>query len=82
MSRLDQFLAEAPEIMGVDDVANLLGLNPRTVSNWLKDGHLPGYKLPGRWLVLREELHDFLDSAHTGYIVPTSVQTRRQEKSI
>ena len=79
MSRLDDLFADVPEKMGVDDVATLLGLNPRTVSNWLKDGQLPGYKLPGRWLILREELRDYLAQTYTGYALsdPDADETER-----
>lgn len=67
LTSLDRMFADAPEKFGVDEAAELLGVNPRTISNWLRDNQLPGYKLPGKWLILREELREYMLSIWTGF---------------
>ena len=44
------------------EVASLVGVSPRTVSNWIRDGHLRAYKTPGGHArVTEEDLRRFLD---------------------
>lgn len=65
MTRIDELLDQCPERMSAKDVAEVLGVTQRTVSTWLLNGDLPGYRLPGTWLVMREELRDYLRSRRT-----------------
>ncbi len=60
MSHFDEWLDKQPERMSVEQVAELLGVTGRTINNWLNEGRVPGYRTPGSWFVLREELRDFL----------------------
>lgn len=64
MSRMDELLDACPELMSASEVANLLGVTPRTVLTWLKNEQMPGYRLPNEWRVSREELRDWLHQAH------------------
>lgn len=64
MSRMDDLLDACPELMSASDVAALLGVTPRTVLTWLKAERMPGYRLPSEWRVSREELREWLRSAH------------------
>lgn len=64
MPRLDDLLDPCPELMSASDVARLLGVTPRTVLTWLKDGAIPGVRLPSQWVVIREELREWLHQAH------------------
>lgn len=64
MSRMDDLLDACPELMSAHEVATLLGVTRRTVLTWLKDGHMPGYRLPNEWRVAREELREWLRRAH------------------
>lgn len=59
---LDDLLKDVPEKPTVEEVAEVLSVSTRTVLNWLRDPEnpMPGYKLPGKWLILREELRDWL----------------------
>jgi len=62
MSHLDDWLADRPSRLSVPEVADLLGVQPATVYKWLADGLIPGYKLAGVWVILREELKDLIAS--------------------
>jgi excisionase family DNA binding protein len=54
-TRVGRFLTSA-------DVAELVGVSARTVSNWIRDGHLKAYRTPGgHGRVAEEDLARFLD---------------------
>ncbi len=65
MSHFDDWLDKQPERMSVEQVADLLGVTGRTINNWLNEGRIPGYRTPGSWFVLREELRDYLRANRT-----------------
>jgi len=58
--RIVEHLATYPAQMKTSDVADALGVSVLVVTNWLKAGQVPGYKVGGRWFVLRDELADYL----------------------
>lgn len=64
MSRIDDLLDACPLQMSARDVAEVLGVTERTVVRWLKSGELPGLRLPNQWLVLREDLREWLRQAY------------------
>lgn len=64
MSRIDDLLDGYPERLSARDVATVLGVDVRTVVRWLKNGQLPGFRLPNAWMVLREDLRDYLRAAY------------------
>ena len=44
------------------DVANLLQVNERTVTQWLRKGHLRGFKVGKGWRISVKDLEAFLES--------------------
>ena len=48
------------ELLGAEDVAELLGVKESTVWRWCREGRLPCLKVGKRWRVRREALEDFL----------------------
>lgn len=42
-------------------VANLLQIEERTVTRWLRDGYMRGYKLGKEWRIDSTELESFLE---------------------
>ncbi|MGI9050347.1 MAG: helix-turn-helix domain-containing protein [Rubrobacteraceae bacterium] len=50
------------ELLGVEEVAEYLGLVPATVYRWCREGRLPCLKLGRNWRVRPEALEDFLES--------------------
>lgn len=56
-----------PEILGVDDAAEYLGVHAQTVRNYIRSGKLPAYRLAGeRYIrVLRKDLLALLERVRT-----------------
>lgn len=51
----------APHYLTSADVASRVGVSPRTVSNWIRDGHLKAYRTPGgHSRVAEDDLQGFL----------------------
>jgi excisionase family DNA binding protein len=48
------------ELLTVEEVANILRLNVRTIWRMLKDGRLQGIRLGGGWRIPKEELEKIL----------------------
>ena len=48
------------ELLTVEEVANILRLNVRTIWRMLKDGRLKGIRLGGGWRIPKEELEKIL----------------------
>jgi len=45
------------------DVANHLQVNERTVTQWLRRGHLRGFKIGKKWRVSARDLDNFLEQS-------------------
>lgn len=45
------------------DVANRLQVNERTVTQWLRKGHLRGFKVGKEWRVSAADLEGFLQAS-------------------
>lgn len=55
-----QFKLKFPtEFLSVDGVADLFGLNPKTIYRALWDGRLPAYKIGKAWRIARKDLERF-----------------------
>ncbi len=44
------------------DIANRLQVNERTVTQWLRKGHLRGFKISKEWRVSGKDLQAFLEA--------------------
>ena len=51
------------------DIANRLQVNERTVTQWLRKGHLRGFKVGKEWRVSSRDLEAFLEQSAN---VPTA----------
>ena len=45
------------------DVANRLQMNERTVTQWLRNGHLRGFKIGKEWRISELDLDAFLEAS-------------------
>ncbi len=45
------------------DVADRLQVNERTVTQWLRKGHLRGFKIGKEWRISPEDLQAFLEAS-------------------
>lgn len=50
----------APEILTVEQVAELLHLHPMTVYRLAKGGKLPGFKVGGRWRFRKDAIEEWM----------------------
>jgi len=48
------------KLLSPDDVASLLGVKTKTVSDWLRAGRLRGHKAGRLWRVYQQDLERFL----------------------
>lgn len=57
---------ENRRLLKPSEVARRLGVTPRTVAKWLRDGDLKGIKINGwNWRVREEDLNAFIESRPT-----------------
>ena len=47
-------------LYSVEDVSQIMNVTTASVRNYIKQGHLKGQKVLGRWVVLEEELNNFI----------------------
>ncbi len=45
------------------DIANRLQVNERTVTQWLRKGHLRGFKIGKEWRISPDDLQAFLEAS-------------------
>lgn len=64
ITRLQHLIDSTTPQLTVEDVSHLLRTDKETVEAWLQAGTLPGYRLPDRWLIMADELHDYLATKH------------------
>ncbi len=58
------------------DVANHLQVNERTVTQWLRRGHLRGFKIGKKWRISAHDLENFLEQSAN---VPVDVERNRAQ---
>ena len=48
-------------LYSVTELSHMLNVTTVSIRNYIKQGHLKGQKVMGRWFVLEEELKDFFN---------------------
>jgi predicted site-specific integrase-resolvase len=48
-------------LYSVPEVSQMLNVTTVSIRNYIKKGYLNGQKVMGRWVVLEEELRDFMN---------------------
>jgi excisionase family DNA binding protein len=54
---------EKMELLGAEDVAEVMGVKETTVWRWCREGRLPCLKVGKHWRLRRETLEDFLEKS-------------------
>ncbi|MCK4772179.1 MAG: helix-turn-helix domain-containing protein [Candidatus Latescibacteria bacterium] len=54
----------------VSEVAEILGVSRQTVLKYIKSGVVPGLRVGGRYLIMKDEFEDFLRSGGERQEVP------------
>jgi excisionase family DNA binding protein len=58
--------AAQPRFYSIDEVANLLGVSPRTVRRWIKDRKLRAHRFGRTVRIAHDDLQDFLSRHEVG----------------
>lgn len=55
--------------LGIEEVANYLGVNKDTVRNWIKNGNseIPVYKIGRQWKIKLSELDEWIKSGKSSF---------------
>ena len=54
-------ILEDVTLYSVPEVSEMLNVTTVSIRNYIKKGYLNGQKVMGRWVVLEEELEDFMN---------------------
>lgn len=74
---LDRLFEALPERLTIEQLTDVLGLSDRSVTyRWLREGRVPAIKLGGSWLILRDDVRDYLEA---NYNVPPPSSQRKVE---
>jgi excisionase family DNA binding protein len=49
-----------PKLLTLAEVAAYLGQKPRTIAAWILDGELPGVKVGRHWLIIEDDLREYI----------------------
>lgn len=60
---LDDLFEGYPTILSVRDLSQILGLNVKTVYEYLQNGSLPAYHIGTKWVIVRDEVVAFMHNA-------------------
>ena len=69
-SRLVALFASLDATLSVEDLAEVLGVTRQTLYRWLTEGVLPAYRVGGQWLVLRDEVVDWIAAGANAFPRP------------
>lgn len=74
---LDKLFAPYPIHLSVAKLAEVLGVTQKTAYEYVQAGDLPAYRIGTRWLILRDEVKDFLEasSRFTGSLSRSAVDS-------
>ena len=62
-NHLDDLFAPYPVHLSVSNLASVLGVTQKTAYDYLQAGELPAYRVGTRWLILRDEVKDFIEQS-------------------
>lgn len=67
-----EMLARYPTHLSVSQLADVLGVTTKTAYDYLQSGELPAYRVCTKWVILRDEIRDF--------IIQSSIYTPTEKK--
>lgn len=60
MSNLDDLFKSYPRHLTVSELTEVLDISRPTAYRWLQEGKLPAYRMNGTWVILRDDVRDWL----------------------
>jgi excisionase family DNA binding protein len=84
MSRyLDELFSTYPLHLSVSNLAEILGVTQKTAYEYLQSGEVPAYQIGTRWLILRDEVKEFVEmSSHYAQREPRTRRPRVTKLSL
>jgi excisionase family DNA binding protein len=69
MSRhLDELFDQFPTHLSVTHLSTILGVTKKTAYDYLQSGEVPAYRIGTKWVILRDEVRDFVLASAIGHI--------------
>ena len=62
-THLDDLFAPYSSHLSVTELATLLGVTQKTAYDYLQAGGIPAYRVCKKWLILRDDIRDFLEES-------------------
>ena len=59
--QLDDLFSSYPVHLSVSNLAAVLGVTQKTAYEYLQAGDVPSYRIGTRWLILRDEVKEFIE---------------------
>lgn len=59
---LDALFLDYPQHLTVANLASLLGVTQKTAYEYLQSAEIPSYRIGTRWLVLRDEVKEYIQT--------------------
>lgn len=69
--QLDELFSSYPVHLSVSNLAAVLGVTQKTAYEYLQSGDVPSYRIGTRWLILRDEVKEFIELS-SKYVRPGS----------
>ena len=70
------------ELLSVDQVAELLGLQPRTIRTYVRSGRLKATRIGKQYRIAREDLDRFTASGLPPEVAPAAIDTPRPDVDV
>ena len=70
---LKQTSAQKPDILNLDETANLLRVSNQTIYNMIKDGRLKAYKVGREWRIMQKDIESFIPGVSSNNVVETTI---------
>lgn len=69
--QLDELFSSYPVHLSVSNLAAVLGVTQKTAYEYLQSGDVPSYRIGTRWLILRDEVKEFIELS-SKYVRPAA----------
>jgi excisionase family DNA binding protein len=78
--QLDELFSSYPVHLSVSNLAAVLGVTQKTAYEYLQSGDVPSYRIGTRWLILRDEVKEFIELS-SKYVRPGAAAASSTEAS-
>lgn len=72
---LDDLFEGYPALLSVAKLAELLGVTQKTAYDYLQSADVPSYRIGNRWLILRDEVKNYIEQKARYTLDNTDMET-------